>query len=59
MPETGRGPTVFASLVEDLLRRATADAMLEYGQRNVDKGTEYYENRYRQQQIHLLQKKDA
>ena len=28
--------------------------MLKYGQRYVDKGTEYYENRYRQQQIHLL-----
>ena len=33
--------------------------MLKYGQRYVDKGTEYYENRYRQQQIHLLQKKAA
>lgn len=31
--------------------------MLKYGQQYVDKGTEYYENRYRQQQIHLLQKK--
>ena len=26
--------------------------MLKYGQRYVDKGTEYYENRYRQRQIH-------
>jgi transposase len=33
--------------------------MLKYGQRYVDKGTDYYENRYRQQQIHLLQKKAA
>lgn len=33
--------------------------MLKYGQRYVDKGTEYYENRYRQQQIHLLEKKAA
>jgi transposase len=33
--------------------------MLKYGQRYVDKGTEYYESRYRQQQIHLLQKKAA
>jgi len=33
--------------------------MLKYGQQYVDKGTEYYENRYRQQQIHLLQKKAA
>jgi transposase len=33
--------------------------MLKYGQQYVDKGTEYYENRYRQQQIHLLQKNAA
>ena len=33
--------------------------MLKYGQRCVDKGTEYYENRYGQQQIHLLQRKAA
>ena len=33
--------------------------MLKYGQQYVDKGSEYYENRYRQQQIHLLQKKAA
>ena len=33
--------------------------MLKYGQRYVDKGTEYYENRYRQQQIHLIQKRAA
>jgi transposase len=31
--------------------------MLKYGQEYVDKGTEYYEQRYRQQQIELLQKK--
>jgi transposase len=31
--------------------------MLKYGQQYVDKGTEYYEQRYRQQQIQLLQKK--
>jgi transposase len=30
--------------------------MLKYGQRYVDKGTEYYEQRYRNQQIHLLKK---
>ncbi len=30
--------------------------MLKYGQQYVDKGTEYYEERYRNQQIHLLQK---
>jgi hypothetical protein len=33
--------------------------MLKYGQQYVDKGTEYYEQRYRQQQIQLLQKKAA
>ncbi len=33
--------------------------MLKYGQQYVDKGTEYYENRYRQQQINLLQKNAA
>lgn len=33
--------------------------MLKYGQQYVDKGTEYYEQRYRQQQILLLQKKAA
>jgi hypothetical protein len=33
--------------------------MLKYGQEYVDKGTEYYEQRYRQQQILLLQKKAA
>jgi hypothetical protein len=30
--------------------------MLKYGQRYVDKGTEYYEQRYRNQQTHLLKK---
>jgi len=33
--------------------------MLKYGQAYVDKGTEYYEERFRQQQIHLLPKKAA
>ncbi len=33
--------------------------MLKYGQQYVDKGTEYYEQRYRQQQIQFLQKKAA
>jgi transposase len=33
--------------------------MLKYGQAYVDKGTEYYENRFRQQQIHLLRKRAA
>src|SRR5499427_4666745 len=33
--------------------------MLKYGQQYVDKGIEYYENRYRQQQIRLLQKNAA
>jgi transposase len=33
--------------------------MLKYGQRYVDKGAEYYEQRYRQQQIQLLRKKAA
>jgi transposase len=33
--------------------------MLKYGQQYLDKGTEYYENRYRQQQIHLLQRNAA
>ena len=31
--------------------------MLKYGQRYVDKGAEYYEHRYRQQQIEFLKKK--
>ena len=31
--------------------------MLKYGQRYVDKGAEYYEHRYRQQQIDFLRKK--
>jgi hypothetical protein len=31
--------------------------MLKYGQRYVDKGAEYYEQRYRQQQIEFLRKK--
>jgi transposase len=31
--------------------------MLKYGQRYVDKGAEYYEQRYRQQQIQFLRKK--
>ena len=30
--------------------------MLKYGQRYVDKGTEYYEQRYRNQQVQLLRK---
>jgi transposase len=33
--------------------------MLKYGQRYVDKGAEYYEHRYRQQQIQFLRKKAA
>jgi transposase len=33
--------------------------MLKYGQAYVDKGTEYYEERFRQQQIQLLRKKAA
>jgi transposase len=33
--------------------------MLKYGQQFVDKGMEYYEQRYRNQQVHLLQKKAA
>ena len=30
--------------------------MLKYGQRYVDKGTDYYEQRYRNQQVQLLRK---
>ncbi|HEY6370724.1 MAG TPA: IS110 family transposase [Candidatus Sulfotelmatobacter sp.] len=33
--------------------------MLKYGQQFVDKGMEYYEQRYRNQQVHLLQKRAA
>ena len=33
--------------------------MLKYGQAYVDKGTAYYEERFRQQQIHLLRKRAA
>lgn len=33
--------------------------MLKYGQQFVDKGMEYYEQRYRKQQLDLLQKKAA
>ena len=33
--------------------------MLRYSQAYVDKGTEYYEERLRQQQIHLLRKRAA
>jgi transposase len=33
--------------------------MLKYGQQFVDKGMEYYEQRYRDQQVHLLQKNAA
>ena len=33
--------------------------MLKYGQRYVDKGTDYYEQRYRNQQLHLLRKNAA
>jgi transposase len=33
--------------------------MLKYGQAYVDKGTEYYESRFREQQVHLLRKKAA
>src|SRR5437667_3785498 len=31
--------------------------MLKYGQRYIDKGTEYYEQRYRQQQLQFLRRK--
>jgi transposase len=33
--------------------------MLKYGQQYIDKGTEYYEGRYRQQQLQFLRKKAA
>jgi len=33
--------------------------MLKYGQQFVDKGMEYYDQRYRNQQVHLLQKRAA
>jgi transposase len=33
--------------------------MLKYGQQYIDKGTEYYEQRYRQQQLQFLRKKAA
>ena len=33
--------------------------MLKYGQRYIDKGAEYYERRYRRQQIEFLRKKAA
>lgn len=33
--------------------------MLKHGQRYVDKGTEYYEQRYRNQQLQVLQKNAA
>ena len=33
--------------------------MLKYGQAYVDKGTEYYETRFREQQVHLLRKRAA
>jgi hypothetical protein len=33
--------------------------MLKYGQEYVDRGMEYYDERYRRQQIHLLKEKAA
>src|ERR1700704_4437209 len=33
--------------------------MLKYGQEYVDKGTQYYEQKHREQQLHLLKKKAA
>ena len=33
--------------------------MLKYGQSYVDKGSEYYEHRYRNQQLHTLRKQAA
>jgi hypothetical protein len=33
--------------------------MLKYGEAYVDKGREWYEQKYRQQQIRMLQKKAA
>jgi hypothetical protein len=33
--------------------------MLKYGQQYVDKGMQYYEDRYRHQQVECLQKKAA
>ena len=33
--------------------------ILKYGQGYIDKGTEYYEHRYRQQQLQFLQQKAA
>jgi len=33
--------------------------MLKYGQSYIDKGSEYYEQRYRNQQLHMLRKQAA
>jgi transposase len=33
--------------------------MLKYGQEYVDKGTQYHEQKHREQQLHLLRKKAA
>jgi hypothetical protein len=38
-------------------RKDTVYRMLKYGQEYTDKGMQYYEDRFRQQQINLLKKK--
>ncbi len=50
-------PKAITAMAHRLARLAYR--MLKYGQAYVDKGTEYYEERFRQQQIQLLRKRAA
>ena len=52
-----RAPKAITAMAHRLARLVYR--MLKYGQAYVDKGTAYYEERFRQQQIHLLRKRAA
>jgi len=57
IPTNAPAPKAITAMAHRLAR--SVYRMLKYGQRYVDKGAEYYEQRYRQQQIQLLRKKAA
>jgi len=52
-----RAPKAITAMAHRLARLVYR--MLKYGQTYVDKGTDYYEERFRQQQIQLLRKRAA
>ena len=57
IPDNRETPKAITAMAHKLARLVYR--MLKYGQEYVDKGIEYYEDRYRSQQVELLKKKAA